>query len=88
MKLIVEIPDKSINMAKTVMMTGCDNEEQTDELNEACERLKARTEPMVIDYTEAEYKMFEKELRQMYLAFATLAISAMKMKEMNAKKEV
>lgn len=83
MKIIVEIPNKSIDMAKAVMMSGCDNEEQENELIAACEKMKASTEPMVIDFAETEYKMFEKELRQMYLAFASLTVSAMKMKEMN-----
>ena len=81
MKIIVEIPNKSIDMAKAVMMTGCDTKEQEYEIREVCERMKTSKDPMVIDFDETDFQRFKTELRQMYMAFTTLTISAMKMKE-------
>lgn len=87
MKVIIEIPDKSIEMAKAYLMASCDTEEQENDLCAACERMKSCTEPMEIDFDEIEYQEFKQQLKQMYMAFALITIGAMKMREMNDDKK-
>ena len=81
MKIIVEIPNKSIDIAKAYLIPSCDTEEQENELSKACEELKTCTEPMEIDFDETKFHEFKQQVKQMYVAFAVITLSAKMMKE-------
>ena len=80
MKIIIEIPEKSIDMAKTYLMLSCDTEEEENEISEACDSLKAADEPITLDFDKMNDE-FKGQLKQLYMALAMISVGVMRSKE-------
>lgn len=76
MKVIIELPDKYLDIAKELMLiTTFDEEGDEQLLTEYVERAKVIKEPLSIDIEE-EFKKGEdgKKFRQFYVGLAAIAI--------------
>jgi len=82
MKIVIEIPEKSIEMAKAFLLSNCETEEEEIEISKVCDQLRTADEPITLDFDrlKGEYKS---QLKQMYLALVMIAIGSEKMREMD-----
>lgn len=77
MKVIIEIPEKSVKLAASILLQACSNEREENTLNQAVENAKeAQTD---LDLSE----IGEDESATLYLVLATYGINChlQKMKE-------
>lgn len=77
MKVIIEIPEKSVKLAASILLQACSNESEENTLNQAVENAKeAQTD---LDLSE----IGEDESATLYLVLATYGINChlQKMKE-------
>lgn len=77
MKVIIEIPEKSVKLAASILLQACSNESEENTLNQAVENAKeAQTD---LDLSEID----EDESATLYLVLATYGINChlQKMKE-------
>lgn len=73
MKVCVEIDNKTLSLASSILMQKLDNEEEENELNSISERLKSAEEPIVLGIvTEKDYK---EEFKPIKVALSLFAIS-------------
>ena len=82
MKIVIEVPEKSIDMAKAFLLSNCDTEEEEIEISKVCDQLKTAAEPITLDFDrmKGEYKS---QLKQMYMALVMMAVGSIKMREMD-----
>ena len=83
MKVIVEIPNKFVEIAKGVILGGVDNEEDEQKVSEIAEKAKTAEDPILLNLTELYDKEKSAEaaqMSQMNIALASFAMWAL-MKE-------
>lgn len=83
MKVIVEIPNKFVEIAKGVILGGVDNEEDEQKVSEIAEKVKTAEDPILLNLTELYDKEKSAEaaqMSQMNIALASFAMWAL-MKE-------
>lgn len=78
MKIIIEVPEKSIDMAKGYLMAGCNTEEQENEICATCDKLKSSEDPFLLG-TDFLNENLKGELKQLYIALVTFVVCATKM---------
>ena len=83
MKVIIDIPNKTIEAVKAVMLTQCENEEQECEVVQTCDNLLNAENPILFDVDRVK-ALFEddpdkglliQQLNQLYAALTMLIIN-------------
>lgn len=83
MKVILEIPNKFVEIAKGVMLGGVDDKEDEQKVIEIAEKAKEATDPILVNMSEVydkEDKVEAAQMSQLNLAIACFAMHAL-MKE-------
>ena len=78
MKIIIEVPDKFLEIAKGIMLGACKNENQESELLELVECVKAKTEPIAVNLDKIYDDEMASQMSQMNIALACFAIGQVK----------
>ena len=78
MKIIIEVPDKFLEIAKGIMLGACKNENQEKELLELVDCVKAKTEPIAVNLNKIYDDEMASQMSQMNIALACFAIGQVK----------
>ena len=81
MKIIIEVPNKFLEIAKGIMLGACKNEEQENELLELVDCVKAKTEPIAVNLDKIYDDEMASQMSQMNIALACFAIGQVKDEE-------
>lgn len=83
MKVIIDIPNKTIEAVKAVMLAQCETEDQEQEVVQMCDHLRNAEDPFLFDVDRVK-KLFDndpdmglliQQLNQLYAALTMLIIS-------------
>lgn len=80
MELIIDIPEKSLDIAKAYLLSSCDDEEQEKDIARYCDKLKAHEGPVSLNIDKVKDE-FKQQLRDLRLALALIAIGSMGLQE-------
>ncbi len=81
MKIILEIHEKTIEAAKAVMVSQCENEKQENEIVQLCDKVKNAEEPIDLNFEKIR-KEFKEELYQLEVAVLMLTLNSVELNEM------
>ena len=74
MKVIIEIPQKYLEIAKGLMLASCETEEQEKELTELVENAK-NVEELTVLNPDLEFASDKQTAKQLYIGLACMFIS-------------
>ena len=60
MKVLIDIPEKTVEAVKAVMVSQCENENQEIEVKQTCDKLLTEEEPIPLDFDKAK-ALFEND---------------------------
>ena len=80
MKIIIDIPKRSMNAAKAYLLSQCDNEKNEQEIEQLCEKLEAQEEPVPLNFDSVKEDM-KHQLNDLYLALSVIAVSTLALNE-------
>lgn len=81
MKILFEVPDKSVDMAKFALISACDTEEEERHIEQLCEKAKKMEEPIVIDPDNVFDTEKKRQLKELNLAMAMIAIGSLELED-------
>lgn len=81
MKILFEVPDKSVDLARFALISACDTEEQERILEQFCEKVKKMKEPIVLDPEKVFDTEKKRQLKELNVAMAIIAIGSLALEE-------
>jgi len=79
MKLIIDIPDRTIDKAKRYLIGSCDSEEEEVQLQKVCDKMKNAEEPVALEDVEPN-EWLAGTLKEIRMGLAVIAISLQRIK--------
>lgn len=77
MKILFEVPDKSVDLARCMLISTCDTEERERRIEQLCEKAKSMKEPIVLDPDKVLDTEKKKQLKEFNIVMAMIAIGSL-----------
>ena len=81
MKILFEVPDSTIDLAKAILVNSCDTEEAEHHIELLCQKAKEMDVPITIDPNKAFHVEKKKLMKELNLAMTMIAIGSMELED-------
>lgn len=81
MKILFEVPDNIVELAKDILLNSCDTEKDERRIEMLCQKAKEMDSPILIDPNKAFHVEKKKQMKELNLAMAMIAIGSMRLGE-------